>query len=102
MCLPSSVLIPDAVCPRPERDHYALATLGTRPEYGERFVVDMHATRPAARLDRLANGVLLGRKVDAGEQQRRDVGDLAVVLAHRLGEQTVEHVETPGDAEVLR
>ncbi len=106
-CVPAVRRDTDAVDAGAARDGDSPATLRAGAQDGKRVVADVHATRPSALLDGLAHGVLLCRKVDAGEQQRRDVGDLTAVVAEpgvvdRVGQQPIEHGDAAVDAEVLR
>ena len=89
----------DAVDPGAADDRDAPAALGPGAQDGEGVVADERPRSPSrARSTRLAQLVLLGREVDAGEQELRDLGDRSVAESAaparaRLGEEAVEHVE---------
>jgi hypothetical protein len=87
----------DAVDPGAAHDGHAPAALGSGPQDGEGVVVDEGALRPAARLDRLAQLLLVAREVDAGHVQLRDLGG---PFSTRFGVQLVEHLQRLGQAKV--
>ncbi len=90
----------DAVDPGPADDGDAPAALGACPQDGEGVVVDDRALRPAARLDRLPQLLLLAREVDARHVQ---LGDLRLSrLRSRPVEEPIEDRERLLQAEVLR
>src|SRR5207244_11947576 len=94
----------DAVDAGAADDGDAPAAIGSGAQHGERVVGDRRTTGPARRVDRATDLLLLGRKVDAGEQHLRHLRDPSVAaddlgLLARLVEEPLELGDAAVDAE---
>src|SRR5581483_8275622 len=91
----------DAVDARTAYDGDAPSLLGARAQDGEGVVLDERPRGPAAGVDQLLQMLLLRREVDAGEQDRGDLGHRQLgVRQARVRDRALEELLEQGEAAV--